>query len=136
MNNANYIGRLTKDIELRHTPNGVAVANFTIAVNRTYTNEQGKREADFIPVVVWKKQAENCANYLKKGSQVGVTGRMQSRLYEGSDGKRVPVIECNAESVQFLDTKSNRSGSEQRDSTPSNDSFGGDVVPNDHLPWN
>ena len=72
------VGRLTRDPELRYTPNGVAVANFTVAVNRTFINQQGEREADFINCVVWRRQAENVANYLKKGSLVGVDGRIQT----------------------------------------------------------
>lgn len=105
MNRVILVGRLTKDPELRYTPTGVAVATFTLAVNRTFTNQSGEREADFINVVVWRKQAENVANFLKKGSQAGVDGRLQSRSYEGQDGKRVYVTEVVAESVQFLEPK-------------------------------
>jgi len=105
MNRVILVGRLTKDPELRYTPSGVAVATFTLAVNRTFTNQSGEREADFINVVVWRKQAENVANFLKKGSQAGVDGRLQSRSYEGQDGKRVYVTEVVAESVQFLEPK-------------------------------
>ncbi|MFD3450549.1 single-stranded DNA-binding protein [Microbacteriaceae bacterium 4G12] len=113
MNRVLLVGRLTKDPELRYTPNGTAVATFTLAVNRTFSNQQGEREADFLNCVVWRKQAENVANYLKKGSLAGVDGRLQSRSYEGQDGKRVYVTEIVAESVQFLESKS---GGEQRGS--------------------
>lgn len=107
MNRVVLVGRLTKDPELRYTPAGVAVATFTLAVNRTFTNQNGEREADFIQCVVWRKPAENVANFLKKGSMAGVDGRIQTRNYEDSDGKRVFVTEVVAESVQFLEPKNN-----------------------------
>ncbi|EHR0456617.1 single-stranded DNA-binding protein [Listeria monocytogenes] len=107
MNRVVLVGRLTKDPELRYTPAGAAVATFTLAVNRTFTNQQGEREADFINCVVWRKPAENVANFLKKGSMAGVDGRVQTRNYEGNDGKRVYVTEIVAESVQFLEPKLN-----------------------------
>jgi single-strand DNA-binding protein len=105
LNRVVLVGRLTKDPELRYTPSGVAVATFTLAVNRTFTNQQGERETDFINCVVWRKPAENVANFLKKGSLAGVDGRIQTRNYEGQDGKRVYVTEVLAESVQFLEPK-------------------------------
>ncbi|MGG2842301.1 single-stranded DNA-binding protein [Listeria monocytogenes] len=107
MNRVILVGRLTKDPDLRYTPAGAAVATFTLAVNRTFTNQQGEREADFINCVVWRKPAENVANFLKKGSLTGVDGRVQTRNYEGNDGKRVYVTEIVAESVQFLEPKQN-----------------------------
>ncbi|UNB91613.1 Single-stranded DNA-binding protein [Listeria innocua] len=107
MNRVVLVGRLTKDPELRYTPAGVAVATFTLAVNRAFTNQNGEREADFINCVVWRKPAENVANFLKKGSMAGVDGRVQTRNYEGNDGKRVYVTEIVAESVQFLESKNN-----------------------------
>src|SRR5690606_6455589 len=107
MNRVVLVGRLTKDPELRYTPNGVAVANFTVAVNRPFKNQQGEQEADFINCVVWRKQAENLANYMKKGNQIGVDGRVQTRTYEGQDGKTVFVTEILAESIQFLESKNN-----------------------------
>lgn len=110
MNRVVLVGRLTKDPELRYTPNGVAVASFTLAVNRAFTNQQGEREADFINCVVWRKPAENVANFLKKGSLAGVDGRIQTRSYEGQDGKRVYVTEVLAESVQFLEPRNSSKG--------------------------
>ncbi|HDT9193057.1 TPA: single-stranded DNA-binding protein, partial [Listeria monocytogenes] len=98
MNRVVLVGRLTKDPELRYTPAGVAVATFTLAVNRPFKNGQGEQEADFIQCVVWRKPAENVANFLKKGSLAGVDGRVQTRNYEGNDGKRVYVTEIVAES--------------------------------------
>lgn len=107
INRVVLVGRLTKDPEYRTTPSGVSIANFTLAVNRTFTNAQGEREADFINVVVFRKQAENVSNYLFKGNLAGVDGRLQSRSYENSEGKRVFVTEIVADSVQFLEPKGN-----------------------------
>lgn len=115
MNRVILVGRLTKDPELRVTPNGVAVATFTLAVNRSFTNAQGEREADFINCVVWRRPAENVANFLKKGSLAGVDGRVQTRSYEGQDGKRVYVTEVLAESVQFLEPKGQGQTSDRGD---------------------
>lgn len=105
LNRVILIGRLTKDPELRYTQNGTAVASFTLAVNRTRTNQQGEREADFIPVVVWQKQAENCANFIGKGSLVAVEGRLQIRTYDDKEGQRRWVTEVVAENVRFLDKR-------------------------------
>ncbi|HBL36328.1 MAG TPA: single-stranded DNA-binding protein [Firmicutes bacterium] len=103
MNHVILIGRLTRDPELRYTPNGVAVANFTVAVDRTFTNQAGEREADFIPIVVWQKLAETCANHLHKGRLVAVDGRLQIRSYDTQDGQKRRVAEVVAANVQFLD---------------------------------
>lgn len=107
INRTILVGRLTKDPEFRVTPNGVSVTTFTLAVNRTFTNAQGEKEADFINCVTFRKQAENVNNYLSKGSLAGVDGRVQSRSYDNKEGKRVYVTEVVCDSVQFLDTKSN-----------------------------
>ncbi|HDA7553621.1 single-stranded DNA-binding protein [Staphylococcus aureus] len=114
LNRTVLVGRLTKDPELRSTPNGVNVGTFTLAVNRTFTNAQGEREADFINVVVFKKQAENVEKYLSKGSLAGVDGRLQTRNYENKDGKRVYVTEVVADSVQFLEPKNNNQQSNRQ----------------------
>jgi len=110
MNRVVLVGRLTKDPDLRYTPNGVPVATFTLAVNRPFSSQSGEREADFINCVVWRKPAENVANFLKKGSLAGVDGRIQTRNYDGQDGKRVYVTEVQAESVQFLEPRSASGG--------------------------
>ena len=107
INRVVLVGRLTKDPEFRTTPNGVSIANFTIAVNRTFTNAQGEREADFINCVVFRKQAENVNNYLSKGQLAGIDGRIQSRSYENKEGNRVFVTEVVCDSVQFLEPKGN-----------------------------
>ncbi|HHY22536.1 MAG TPA: single-stranded DNA-binding protein [Bacilli bacterium] len=105
INRVVLVGRLTRDPELRYTPNGVAVTSFTLAVNRTFSNQQGEREADFINCIVWRKQAENVANYLRKGSLAGVEGRLQTRSYDNNEGRRVYVTEVVCDSVQFLEPR-------------------------------
>lgn len=113
INRVVLVGRLTKDPELRYTANGVAVGTFTLAVNRPFSNQQGEREADFINIVVWRKQAENVANFLNKGSLAGVDGRIQTRNYENNEGRRVYVTEVVGDSVQFLEPKGASSGGGQ-----------------------
>ena len=108
LNLAILIGRLTADPELRYTPNGTAVATFTIATDRF--GKEGEKETTFIPIVAWRKQAENCANYLGKGSLAAVDGRMQVRSYDAKDGTRRWVTEVVADTVRFLDKKGERSG--------------------------
>ena len=115
INRVVLVGRLTKDPDLRYTPSGAAVARFTLAVNRTFSNAQGEKEADFINCTVWRKQAENTANFLKKGSLAGVEGRIQTGSYEGQDGKRVYTTEVVADSVQFLEPRSAGAGSDRSD---------------------
>ena len=105
INRSVLVGRLTKDPDLRQTQSGIAVATFTLAVNRTFTNGSGEREADFIPCVIWRKQAENVAQYVSKGSLVGVEGRLQTRSYDAADGSKRFVMELVADSVQFLESK-------------------------------
>lgn len=104
LNRVALVGRLTKEVELRRTGNGKAVANFNLAVNRNFKTGDGQ-EADFLNVVAWGKVAENTANYCSKGSLVSVDGRLQSRSYENNQGQRVFITEVVADSVQFLDTK-------------------------------
>ncbi|AYP68795.1 helix-destabilizing protein [Bacillus phage vB_BpsM-61] len=143
LNRVVLVGRLTKDPELRFTPSGVAVANFTLAVNRAFSNAEGEREADFINCVVWRKPAENVANYLKKGSLAGVDGRIQTRSYDNNEGRRVFITEVVAESVQFLEPKGSQqkpSGQGGQGSRPGNDysnqraNFNEDPFANDGKP--
>lgn len=105
MNKVVLIGRLTKDPELRYTGSNTAVATFTLAVNRNFSNQNGEREADFINVVVWRKQAENVKNYLSQGSQACVEGRIQTRSYDDKDGNKRYVTEVVADNVEFLGSK-------------------------------
>ncbi|GAB2558354.1 single-stranded DNA-binding protein [Gracilibacillus alcaliphilus] len=120
INRVVLVGRLTKDPELRYTPNGVAVCNFTLAVNRPFKDQNGESQADFIQVQTWRKIAENTANYLGKGSLAGIDGRIQTRNYEGDDGKRVYITEVVADSVQFLDTRNGQNQPQSNDSGASN----------------
>lgn len=130
INRVVLVGRLTKDPELRYTPTGVAVARFTLAVNRTFSNQSGEREADFINCVVWRKQAENTANFLKKGSLAGIEGRIQTGSYEGQDGKRVYTTEVVADSVQFLEPRNaNAASSGDRGQQAAPSSYGNGNAP-------
>lgn len=104
MNSANLVGRLTKDIEIRYTQGGDAVGTFNLAVNRPFKSANGEREADFINCVVWRKVAENLANFTHRGSQIGVTGRIKTRNYD-KDGQRVYVTEVIVESFDLLDKR-------------------------------
>lgn len=118
MNKVFLIGRLTRDPELRYTGSNVAVASFSLAVNRNYTSQSGEREADFINIVVWRKQAENVKNYLTQGSQVAIDGRIQTRSYDGEDGKRRYVTEVVADNVEFLGRSSGGNTQQQSEPTP------------------
>jgi single-strand DNA-binding protein len=113
INRVVLVGRLTRDPELRYTANGAAVASFTVAVNRQFTNSQGEREADFINCVIWRKAAENFSNFTNKGSLVGIDGRLQTRNYENQQGQRVYVTEVVVENFSLLES---RAESEKRNS--------------------
>lgn len=117
MNRAMLIGRLTKDPELRATQSGVSVCTFTLAVDRRFKQE-GQPEADFLPIVVWRGQADNCAKYLKKGSQAGICGSIQTRTYDAPDGSKRYVTEVVADEVQFIG--SNNNNGENSANTPQN----------------
>lgn len=132
MNSANLVGRLTKDIEIRYTQGGDAVGTFNLAVNRPFKSANGEREADFINCVVWRKQAENTANFTHKGSRVGVVGRIQTRNYE-KDGQRVYITEVVADSVEFLDTRAENQNNQQSNNQGGN--FNNVSVPN-NIPSN
>lgn len=119
LNQVVLIGRLTRDPELRYTPgNGVAVTTFTLAVDRPFTNQQGERETDFIRIVTWRKLAENCANYLRKGRLVAVAGRLQIRNYEDSQGNRRTVSEVVADQVRFLESPREEQKKDSLDDLP------------------
>lgn len=120
INNVVLVGRTTKDPELRYTSSGQAVANFTLAVNRTFTNQNGEREADFINCVIWRKAAENLANMVGKGAQIGVTGRIQTRNYENKEGQRVFVVEVVAENFQMLESRNKQNGQNNANTGASN----------------
>lgn len=121
LNRVILIGRLTKDPELRYTGSGTAVATFTLAVDRTYSNQQGERETDFLNIVVWRQLAELCANYLKKGRLAAVEGRIQIRNYENQEGRKVYVTEIVADNVRFLESNRDRSEAGAGAPYPAND---------------
>lgn len=147
INNVTLVGRLTKDVELKFTPAGKAVASGTIAVNRNFKGQNGETEADFINIVIWGKQAENTANFTRKGSLIGITGRIQVRNYQNSEGKRIYITEVVAENVQFLDSRkdnnqgTNTSRTQEKPNTSQSeantDPFGGGQldVNSDDLPF-
>ena len=125
LNKAILIGRLTKDPAMRYLQTGIAVASFTLAVDRTFKNRDGEKETDFIPIVVWRKTAELCEKYLTKGSMAAVTGRIQTRSYEAQDGSTRYVTEIVADEVQFLSSGSRSSSDQHNSYSPSpSESFG------------
>jgi single-strand DNA-binding protein len=133
LNRVILIGRLTKDPDLRYTPAGVAVCQFTLAVDRPFTSQGGEREADFIPVVTWRQLGETCANYLRKGRLTAVEGRIQVRNYENNEGKRVYVTEVIADNVRFLESNrdNNQQERQERQEHKSQDPFFDDGKPID-----
>ncbi|MGL4266205.1 MAG: single-stranded DNA-binding protein [Weissella cibaria] len=123
MNRVVLVGRLTKDVELRYTTSGAAVGTFSLAVNRQFTNSNGDRETDFINAVIWRKSAENFANFTSKGSLVAVEGRLQTRNYENQQGQRVYVTEVIVDNFSLLES---RAESEQRRNQNNNNQSQGD----------
>ncbi|CCC86335.1 single-stranded DNA-binding protein [Paenibacillus polymyxa] len=145
LNRVILIGRLTKDPELRYTPSGIAVAQFTLAVDRPFANQGGEKEADFIPIVTWRQLAENCANYLRKGRMTAIEGKIQVRNYENNEGKRVYVTEIVADNVRFLESSkregrnenisSNRNSQSNRNYDPFPDDGKPIDISDDDLPF-
>ena len=128
LNSVCLVGRMTKDAELRYTPSNQAVATFSLAVNRNFKSQNGEREADFINCVIWRQQAENLANWAKKGALIGITGRIQTRNYENQQGQRVYVTEVIADSFQLLERRDH--GAKQQ-ATDNNKGFSQNTVPMD-----
>ena len=131
MNKVVLIGRLTRDPELRYTGSNTPVATFSLAVNRNFQNQNGEREADFINIVVWRKQAENCKNFLTQGSQVAIEGRIQTRTYDDQNGQKRYVTEVVADNVEFLGSKASsensnntKGSSKKNDAEPTPYDFG------------
>lgn len=122
MNKVILIGRLTRDPELRHTQSGHAVSGFTLAVDRNFKNADGEKEADFIPVVAWRKLAEVCSEHLGKGRLVAVEGRLQIRGYEDKQGNKRKAAEVVANEVKFLDYARDKQGGQ------GGSGFGGDEI--------
>ena len=138
INTVTLVGRLTRDVELRYAESGRAVANFNLAVNRPFKNANGDREADFINVIQFGKGAELTAQYMNKGSQIGVTGRIQTRNYENNEGRRVYVTEIVADQVAFLDSKNDRQNNQQQPQQQTDDPFANAGQPidiDDDLPF-
>jgi len=123
INRTVLVGRLTKDPELKYTSGNIAFARFTIAVNRTFAGPSGEKEADFISCIVWRKQAENLARFVKKGSLIGVEGRIQTGSYDGQDGIKKYTTDIVCDSVQFLEPKGS-------DNSSANDDFNNDYSQN------
>ena len=132
INNVVLVGRMTRDAELRYTPQNQAVATFTLAVNRNFKNQNGEREADFINVVIWRQQAENLANWAKKGALIGITGHIQTRSYENQQGQRVYVTEVVADNFQLLESRANRKGQSSGSSSNQAPNFSRDESPFDN----
>lgn len=135
-------GRLTRDVDLRYTQGGAAVATFNLAVDRRFTNQQGEREADFVSCVIWRKSAENFANFFHKGSLVGIEGRIQTRNYENQQGQRVYVTEVIVENFSFLESKSSTGNGSYQNNRPQNNtsdpfanSAGNVDIQDDQLPF-
>lgn len=140
INRVVLVGRLAKDPELRYTTNGTAVTTFSVAVDRRFTNQNGEREADFINIVTWKKLAEICANYLAKGRQVAIEGRIQTRSYDDKTGNRRWVTEVVADNVQFLgsskdNNQSNNNNSNNNKSSNGFDDFNSDFGDDIDVPF-
>ena len=104
MNNVSIIGRLTRDPELKRTQSNISYVRFTLAVNRSFTDESGERQADFISCIAWRAQAENLARFMKQGSQIGLVGRIQTGSYE-SDKGTIYTTDIVADNIQFLESK-------------------------------
>lgn len=121
INNVVLVGRIVRDPELKYTPSNVAVATFTLAVNRRFKNANGDREADFINCVIWRQSAENLTNWAKKGNLIGITGSIQVRNYENKEGQRIYVTEVIADNFQMLESGK---GQETQNSHPQSQSNG------------
>ncbi|MDV5989142.1 single-stranded DNA-binding protein [Streptococcus canis] len=138
INNVVLVGRMTKDAELRYTASQVAVATFTLAVNRRFKEQNGEREADFINCVIWRQPAENLANWAKKGALIGITGRIQTRNYENQQGQRVYVTEVVAENFQMLESRNQQSGQNNSSKGDNSQPFGNSNpmdISDDDLPF-
>ena len=136
MNRIILLGRLTKEPEVRYTNTGKVVASFTMAVDRPFTGQDGKREADFMPVVIWGKSAETIGNYVQKGHRVLVEGRLQIRSYDGKDGQKRWVTEVIADRFEFIEKAGDKMAKPQADNTPGGFESMGEAVPDmDSIPF-
>ena len=124
INNVVLVGRMTKDADLQYTASNIAVATFNLAVNRNFKNQNGEREADFINCVIWRQQAENLANWAKKGALVGIVGSIRTRNYENQQGQRVYVTEVVADSFQLLESRNTQDQRGGNSQAPSQNNYG------------
>lgn len=131
MNKVVLMGRLTRDPDVRYTSNNTLVASFSLAVNRRFARQGEERQADFINIVAWDKTGEFCSKYFKKGQQVGIIGRIQTRNYDDKDGKKVYVTEVIAEEAYFADTKREAEANPFGDNNVSGATFNANAAPND-----
>jgi len=125
INRVVLVGRLTRDVELRYTTSGAAVGSFTIAVNRQFTNANGERDTDFVNAVIWRKSAENFANFTSKGSLVGIEGRIQTRNYENQQGQRVYVTEVVVDNFSLLESRAESEARRSHNGSNNTNNFGG-----------
>lgn len=125
INRVVLVGRLTRDPELRTTSSGNSVATFTVAVERPYKNAQGKRSADFVNCVIWRKAAENLCKFTSKGSLVGIDGRIQTRSYDNKNGQRVFVTEVLVENFSLLESRQDRENKQSFSIPTESDAFDG-----------
>ena len=136
MNRIILLGRLTKEPEVRYTNTGKVVASFTMAVDRPFTGQDGKREADFIPVVIWGKPAETIGNYVQKGHRVLVEGRLQIRSYDGKDGQKRWITEVIADRFEFIEKAGDKAAKPQASNAPGGFESMGEAVPDlDGIPF-
>lgn len=134
LNRIVLIGRLTRDPELRSTTSGIPVCTFTLAVDRSFKSASGERETDFINIVVWRQQGENCATYLSKGKLAAVDGRLQIRTYEAQDGSKRTAAEVVADNVRFLSPRDGSGGGGNAGGGPA-PAGGGEMMPLDEIPF-
>ena len=129
INRVVLVGRLTRDPELRRTQNGTAVTSFTLAIDNRFKDENGDKTTSFIPCVVWNQQAENCVRFVKKGSLVGIEGRLNQRTYLNKEGNNVQVIEVICDSVQYLDPKKQEESSQEAPKQTAKNNVDDDSLP-------
>lgn len=129
MNRCFLIGNLTRDPELATTNSGVSVCRFSLAVTRNFSNADGERETDFLNIIVWRGQAENCHKYLKKGSKCAVTGSIQTRSYDAQDGSKRYITEITADEVEFISTRNDGSGMDKKDDVAELQPIDDDTLP-------
>ena len=129
MNRVILIGNLTKDPELTTTNSGISVCRFTLAVSRRFVGASGERETDFLNIVAWRSQAENCSKYLKKGSKCAVVGAIQTRSYDAQDGSKRYITEITADEVEFISTRNDGSGMDKKDDVAELQPIDDDTLP-------